>query len=117
MRIALQVLNLVGRRHRGEYLRHQRTRLGTVIVRIVASAQRIEAAVEGALEAIDDKRIKAAETFFIEHVVKPVLAFDQEMQAALAIPDIEGEQVSHPARQTRRRGRVKLERFAIDAFV
>jgi len=47
--------------------------LGAVVVGIVAPAQRIEAAVELALEPVDDRGIEPSKAVFMEQSIKSIL--------------------------------------------
>ena len=83
----------------------------------VAAAQRVEAAIELALEAVDHGRVEAGKALLVKHVVDPVLPLDQEMQPALAIFDVEGEQIADPGRQMLRTLGGEFERLAVGALV
>src|SRR6516165_12389710 len=62
----------------------------------LAAPQRVEPVVEPALEPIDSQRVEPGETFQTDQLIKPVLAFDHEMQAPLSVPDVEGKEIIHP---------------------
>src|SRR5262245_11121406 len=85
--------------------------------RTVTAAQRIEPAIELALEPVDHGRIEAGEALLVEHVVEPVLPLDQEMQSPLAILDVESEQIADPGRKMLRALGLELERLAVGALV
>src|SRR5262249_60204610 len=96
LRIGAQVGHFVGGRLRWKHLLDQPMGVRAVEGRAVAAAQRIEPAIELALELVDHGRVKSSEARLIEHIVDSVLAFDQEVQPPLAILDIEGEQMANP---------------------
>ena len=93
----MQVLDLGGRRRGREDVGHERARIRAVVAGILALAQRVEATIEFPFQAIDHQRVEAREALLIEQLVQPVLPFDEEVQAPLAVFDIEGEQILDPA--------------------
>ena len=54
--------------------------------------QSLDTFVEPALEPIDGRGIEIFKPFGAEHLIKPVLTFDEKVQPALAIVDVERQQ-------------------------
>lgn len=111
------MFHLAGRRRRRENVGNERAHLAAVEVAFAAAAQRIEPPIEVALEAIDDKRIEPGEAFLADELIEPVLPFDEEMQAPLAILDIKRQEIFHPGGRMAGGLRLELEGFAVGALV
>ena len=112
-----QLLHLSRRRLAGKNVRHQGAQLRAVECGPLAAPKPVEARIEFALEPVDHDRIEAGEAFLTEQLVEPVLPLDQEMQAALAVFHVEGQQVLHPGRELIRGLRFEFERCAVRARV
>src|SRR5262249_28596332 len=62
--------------------------------------QQVSALIEAALEPVDDGPIEVRRLPLRKYLIKPILPLDQEVQPALAIVDIEGEQEFHAGGET-----------------
>src|SRR5262245_17713190 len=116
-RVIGEMPDLPGRRRRRKDVRHQVADRVAVERRILALAQGVEPAVELALEPIDHHRIEPGEALLADQLIEPVLPLDQEMQAPLAILDVESQQILDPAGNAVGGLGLELERLAVGALV
>ena len=79
---------------------------------VFALLENVEAAVEVALEPVDGAGIEPLEARMVEHLIKPVLALDQKIQAALAVVDVERQKELGPMRDRVGDRRLGAERMA-----
>src|SRR5205085_5931340 len=82
-------------------------------LRILAQAQHAEPPIEVALEPVDRCRVEALVGITVEHLIEAVEAFDQEMQPALAVLDVEAEKETRPARDNLRLDRLVMQYRAV----
>ena len=90
---------------------HPRPRLSLKVAYFLSDV--FEPRIKGALETIDHLWIEPAVQFAVQHRIQPVLPLDQEMQAAFAVVDVEGEEILHPGGKTFRGLELEFERFAL----
>src|SRR5258706_4954677 len=79
-----------------EQIAHEAVRLYAVEPRLLAPLQAVEQAVESAFESIDNAGLEPREAALVEQAVEPVLALDHEIEAPLAVIDVEGEKKFRP---------------------
>ena len=100
-----------------EQLLHQRMNAGTEERRLLALLQHVEPQIESALEPVHDGGIEPGKPPFIKQPIEPVLSFDQEMQPAPTIIDVESEEKFDPERQSGMHGGLVLERVAAGPLI
>src|SRR5271166_2818639 len=91
--IGFDILDLPSRGHARKNLSDKPAGLLAVKIGAFTAAERIEQVVELTLEPIDGLRVEPCEAFQADQLIKPVLAFDQKVQAPLAVFDVEGQKV------------------------
>src|SRR5262249_60897815 len=95
-RAAAQVARIGGGRRLGENPSAEGPRVVIEEAHLLAPLHPFEAAVEIALERVDGGGIEPLEARVLDHLIHPVLSLDEEIEPALAVVDVEGEEEGGP---------------------